>query len=51
MSRTRIRQPCVLEVVDVMTGKLKAGQLEEPRPADTLDPLADPLVLAGMLAA
>ena len=43
--RTRKGQARVLEIVDVVARELDAGQLEEPRPADALDPLAEALEL------
>src|SRR4030043_1003024 len=38
----------VPEVVDMVLGELDARELEEPRPADPLDPLAHALVLGGV---
>ncbi len=38
-----------LVVVDVVLGELEAGQLEEARPADAVGPLAQALVLDGVL--
>ena len=39
----------VLEVIDVVLGELDVGEFEELRPTDTIDPLAHPLVLLGVL--
>ncbi len=43
VSRGMVRQPGVLEVVDVVLGELDAGKFEEPLPPDAIDPLADSL--------
>src|SRR6266496_5343952 len=49
MRRAGKGQASVLEVVNVIAGELDPGQLEEARPADTFDPLAQALVFAGVL--
>ncbi len=46
--RPRVGQAGVLEIVDVVARELDAGQLEESRPADPLDPFAHALELPGV---
>src|ERR1035437_2409541 len=48
MGRPRVGQPCMCEIVDVVTRELDAGQLEEARPADSFDPFAHALELPGV---
>jgi len=49
MSRTLVREPGVLEVVDVLLAELEPRHLEELGPADAVDPLAHALVLPRVL--